>query len=329
MRLITIDQYDPKTMQLAKPIFDNKRRVLLAAGNNIHPKYMAKLIQLGLSHLIIEDKKSEGITLEEMIDMPTWMDLIGIMNKTYQEAASRRPLPLRDIQQTAGKLITEVQKRKAIMLVPSSSIANELTHFAHVVNVTLLALQIGKQLKYNNIQLRDLAIGCLLHDIGKAVTNKEEEHPKAGFDLIRNNREINLLSAHIAYQHHETLDGRGFPRSLNGNDILQFAQICNIANSYENLISTNKLSPDIAAEQIMSQSETKFLHTIVLSFMKGVALYPPGTNVLLNTGHEAIVTRIEGHLQRPVVRLHSLKKEIDLAENPTIIISRTKSSDSS
>ncbi|UTW70142.1 hypothetical protein KHA80_05710 [Anaerobacillus sp. HL2] len=55
MRMINIKEYDKKTMQLAEPIYDYKKRVLLGSGSTIHPKYMEKLKEIGIKSLIIEN----------------------------------------------------------------------------------------------------------------------------------------------------------------------------------------------------------------------------------------------------------------------------------
>ncbi|MCL7746718.1 HD-GYP domain-containing protein [Halalkalibacter alkaliphilus] len=322
MRMIGIEEYDERTMQLAKPICDSRRRVLLGAGNVIHPKYREKLEQIGIKYLFIEDFKSKGISLEEMMDMPTWLDIITVTENAYKAAETNQPLPLPEIQKAVKKLISEVQKRNAIMLIPTTAVDQSLFLYAHAVNVTLIALQIGKKIGHTYTQLNNLGIGCLLHDIGKTRTSNKEEHPEIGFNIIRVHREINLVSAHIAYQHHETIDGKGFPRSLAGNDILEFAQICSLANDYDHLISQDGIMPHEAIEQIMTFSEKKYSHHIVLAFSQGIISYPPGTNVQLNIGSKGrgIVTRIESNPHRPIVRLLELNKEINLNQHPTIIV---------
>jgi putative nucleotidyltransferase with HDIG domain len=319
MRMIEISEYNDSTMQLAKPVCDSKRRVLLGIGSNVHPKYLEKLKQLGIKYLFIEDVKSKGISLEEMMDMPTWMDIIAIVENSFIAVASDQALPLLQMQKAVKKLIEEVKKRSAVMLIPTTAVDSTLTTFAHLVNVTLIALQIGNKMGYTNSQLNDLGIGCLLHDIGKAKTTQKEEHPEIGFNILRSIREISLMSAHIAYQHHETLDGTGFPRGLEGNKVQEFAQICSIANDYDNFTSLEGLAPHESIERIMSLSDTKYSHRIVLAFSKGIISYPPGTNIQLNIG-KGIVTRVESNPHRPVVRLHELNKEIDLNDQPTIVI---------
>ncbi|WP_342664279.1 HD-GYP domain-containing protein [Aneurinibacillus terranovensis] len=318
--MIHISQYDQNKMELAKPVYDGKRRILLAAGRTIHPVYLEKLKELKISTLIVEDMESTGITLEEMVDMPTWMDAIEIVRDVYENVASNKPIPLVAIQKMVSKLVAEVKQRRIILLFPTSSLPIELFPYAHAVNVTLLSLQVARHLQYNELQLHDLAIGCLLHDIGKAHGRESEKHCEAGFSILRKMREISLLSAHIAYQHHETMDGKGYPRGIRGEEFLEFAQICAVTNLFENFISVQHMPPHEAIERIMALSGSAYLPSIIEAFVRKVPAYPPGTKLLLHNGEEAIVTQITTHMQRPVVRIFSTDKEISLADNPTIVV---------
>ncbi|WP_088102085.1 HD-GYP domain-containing protein [Halalkalibacter urbisdiaboli] len=319
MRMIEINEYDESSMQLAKPVCDSKRRVLLGSGSKLHPKYLEKLIQMGIKYVFVEDSSSKGISLDEMLDMPTWMDIITVVERSFNSVVTNKPLPIVDLQVAVKKLIEEIKKRDAIMLIPTTAVDSLLTPFAHTVNVTLIALQIGKKIGLTNSALNDLGIGCLLHDIGKSKTNVKEEHPEAGFNIIRSNRELSLMSAHIAYQHHERLDGTGYPRNLSENDIIEYAQICSIANDYDNFVSIEGVVPHEAIERIMTFSDTKYSHSLVAAFSQGIISYPPGTNVKLNIG-TGIVTRVESNPHRPIVKLHKLLKEVDLNKQPTIVI---------
>lgn len=323
MRLIPIAEYDEQSMQLAKPIYDARRRILLASGHTIHPKYLNRLQEIGISYLFVEDAVSKGITMEELLDMPTWMDVIECIKETIEAVSVNKPVPVRKIFQSAGKLLDEATLRPVLISIPSSTVASELKEYAHAVNVAIMSLQMGRQLGYNQIQLRDLVIGCLLHDIGKAKEKVKEAHPETGFQIIRNIREINLLSAHIAYQHHETLDGKGFPRGISGKEFQEFAQICAVANLYDHLITDMRIAPHEALEVIMGQNGRKYSENVIASFVKAIPAYPPGMKVRLHDSSEAIVTRIVHHMQRPFIRYITTGEEILLAEHPSIIISGT------
>jgi len=320
MRLIRIEEYDSKTMQLAKPIYDRYKRVLLAAGRSIHPSYLEKLVELDIRYLFIEDAESFGISLEEMLDLPTWIDAVEVVQSVYKAVESKEELPVRNIQKLVIKLVEEVNKRKALLLIPASSLADELRPYAHAVNVTLLSLQIAKKYQISQMQIRDLALGALLHDIGKAISPVEEDHPRLGFEYLRKSREISLLSAHVAYQHHEAFDGSGFPRGLNEKDIHEFAQICSIANLYDNILSKKGYPPHEVMELIMTKSGTLFSTELVKLFVQEVPHYIPGTKVVLNNNRQAIVTKVVGNLQRPYVRYLDTNEEVSLADNHTLLI---------
>lgn len=320
MRLITIDDYNPKTMQLARPVFDKYKRVLLAAGRTIHPTYLEKLKQMDIHYLFIEDAVSFGITMDEVLDMPTWLDAIGILQHAFQSIKKKEEFPIREIQRLASKVVEETVKRKAIVLVPTSYLAEELRLYAHSVNVALLTIQLAKMKHFSPIQLRDLAVGALLHDIGKVLTKDYEKHPSAGFEFLRKQREVSLLSAHMSYQHHETFDGAGYPRGLKEDQVHEFAQICAIANGYENALSQKKMAPHEAIEWIMTKNGTEYSLELVKLFVQGVPMYIPGSKVLLNNRRVAIVTKVVGNLQRPFVRYIDDNQEVSLAENHTLLI---------
>lgn len=320
MRLIHITNYDQDTMKLARPIYDGKGRMLMGANQTIHPVYLKRLKETGIRTLAVEDEVSKGITLDEMLDMPTWMDIMQYVQEAYELSAKNKPLPIEHLQKGAGKLLAEIKRRPLIMTIPTSSIAQEMQAYAHAVNVALLAAQVGKQLVYNELQLRDLILGSLLHDIGKAVTSEEADHPKQGFEILRQCRELNLLSAHIAYQHHETVNGKGYPRGLADKDIIEFAQVCGICNRFDNAVSQEQMPPHEAMEMIMSQNETAFSDTVVQAFVRVTPTYPPGTKVKLHEGEEAIVTQIQSHMQRPFVRIINTNEEVDLSQQLTAVI---------
>lgn len=320
MRIIHITEYQGNSMQLAKPIYDTKRRILLAEGNSIHAKYLERLQEMGISYLMVEDSVSKGITMEELLDMPTWLDVIEYIKDVFEAVRTDKPIPVRKIFDGAGKLLTEASQRSILVAIPSATVASELREYAHAVNVAIMALQMGKQLGYNQIQLRDLVIGCLLHDIGKAKEKPHSAHSAVGFEIIRNIREINLLSAHIAFQHHEAMDGKGYPRSIAGHAFHEFAQLCAVANMYDHLISDERMPPHEALEVIMGQNGTKYSEIVIAAFVKAIPTYPPGSKVRLHNGDEAIVTRIDAHMQRPSIRIVASGEEISLVDHPSIII---------
>lgn len=320
MRVISISQYDHSTMQLAKPIYDRHRRVLLGANHVIHPKYLEKLLQLGIRRLIVEDSETRGITLEEMIDVPTWMDVVALVEEFFSSPKKGVPFPIKNLLTAVGRLLMEIRHRPVLLPVPEQTLPELLKPYAHAVNVALLAVQVSRNLGYNEIMMRDVAIGCLLHNIGSAIVNDPREYPEVGFNLIRSIREFSLLSAHVVYQFREKMDGSGYPRMLAGDSFHDYAQICGICNLYEEMISNEEVAPHEAMEHIMTLSDNAYRMDIVRAFVNSIPSYPPGTKICMQNGEEAIVTKITEHMQRPVIRYLASGEELSLADNPTLII---------
>ena len=129
--------------------------------------------------------------------------------------------------------------------------------FTHSVNVALYSIAVGMELKLPRNQLEDIGLGALMHDIGKVSVPQEilmkpgkltdEEfsiikiHAEEGFDLLRNSHTVPLLVAHCAFQHHERLDGSGYPRGISEKDIHRYAKIIAVADVFDAVTSSTGL----------------------------------------------------------------------------------------
>ncbi len=120
----------------------------------------------------------------------------------------------------------------------------------HSVNVSVLSVFLGLRMGYTHqIILENLALGGLFHDIGKMLVESKDDsmlgdddpamqqHPKLGAELLDKSREIANEVRMIVAQHHENLDGSGYPSKLKGLAVYDLARLVGIANVYDNLIS--------------------------------------------------------------------------------------------
>lgn len=136
----------------------------------------------------------------------------------------------------------------------------------------------------------------------------------------------------IVLQHHERLDGSGYPFHMEGKHLKQEVRIVSLCDQFDNMVYGN-LMPRFkvrqAIEYIMSQAGTKFDFTLVQLFIESVAAYPIGTTVVTNEGDSAVVLR-QNHKfpTRPVIRLlknsegieYEAFEERDLTKNLTLFI---------
>jgi len=210
--------------------------------------------------------------------------------------------------------------------------------FQHSVDVSIVAIMMAKKYGLPEKRLRELGIGCLLHDMGKVlipvdVVNKpgkltEQEfaimksHPLIGYELTKGVSSIGLLPPHVALQHHEKQDGSGYPRGLTGNNHLKidmiprtihlFGNIVAVADVYDALGSDRPYRPALPPEKVFSiireMSGTHLNSQAVNLLFKIAPVYPVGTTVRVISqdkyGYIGVVVSLnQGSLNRPNIRL--------------------------
>jgi HD-GYP domain-containing protein (c-di-GMP phosphodiesterase class II) len=126
--------------------------------------------------------------------------------------------------------------------------------------------------------------------------------------MLRAQDDISAVSAHVALQHHERVDGTGYPRGLTGAEMHIFGKITAVADVYEALTANRVYRkgqlPHEALELLLGACGTHFDREIVQLFLKTISIYPLGMTVLLNSGKTGVVTQVhQNHPQRPTVRI--------------------------
>jgi HD-GYP domain-containing protein (c-di-GMP phosphodiesterase class II) len=260
-------------------------------------------------------------------------------------------------------LVSEVLDR-AVLTGLGSIRMHDNFMYQHCVDVTVTATMIGRLMGYDRETLKKLAIGSLLHDIGyifvdSLIINKpgrlsEDEfkrvknHTILGYLFLRDSLRLGVLSAHVAYQHHERQDGSGYPRGLTGtNRLVQGAEIhlpgritpvgevAAIADFHDACSSERpyrrRMPPDAVWRTIQAAAGTHLNREMVEKFLAVLPPFPLATPVKAMSGPWAGYTGVVSHVDpaamaTPVVRfLHDASGkrvppfEIDLRQVPVKI----------
>lgn len=162
--------------------------------------------------------------------------------------------------QLAKDMVSEFMKRPYVVNNISQLQSYGRGSVDHSVNVAVLSVFLGLRLGYTSqVILEHLALGGLLHDIGKAAMGMQNQkkgkdqsdqliegtqneellelHPQLGKDLVEKSQDIPNEVKMIIGQHHEFIDGSGYPNGLRGTAVYDLARVVTIANVYDNLIS--------------------------------------------------------------------------------------------
>lgn len=361
MRKLHISSVRPGDV-IAKPIFTESGNILLGSGMEMTDRYIDRLKNMGIDTIYIEDKHTADIIPEDVIRDETrkeavdtvYKTMTGLMDQPQLKGRCSLPELGTSFRKIFGNILEDVSSRKDILFSLSNLHVMDGYFFHHAVNVAVLAGIVGMAKGYNRNQLLDLGVGALLFDIGmtqlpkelwsKRTTLNEEErqrinyHAEDGFNLLRTQPNISVVSAHCALQHHERFDGSGYPRNLKGNEIHEYAQIVGLADLYDALVSPrpfrNGYTPNDAVEYLFACGNQLFDLNLVKLFLNHIAIFPVATTVQLNTGHIGVVSHVDPiAVNRPVIRIISEPDgspplspyEIDLKnrENFSIIITKT------
>lgn len=209
-----------------------------------------------------------------------------------------------------GRMLEDMlcQEETAIRLL--SETAGDRTS-QHSINVTVIALLLGKALGLDSARLETLAHGALLHDIGLIELPERLRWIDSQFTTA----ERRLYQEHVAHgvklgermklppeqrviiaQHHELADGRGFPARLRGEEIDPLARIVALVNLYDNLCNpahpAQALTPHEAQRLIFAQMRNQFDPKVLMPFIRMMGVYPPGSVVELTDGRFALVVSV-------------------------------------
>ena len=189
--------------------------------------------------------------------------------------------------------------------------------YQHSLSAAIWAVALGRQLGLPRHDLRSLAIGGMLMDVGKlrvdpsllqaprALSEEETEqvrgHIAHGVSILEESGMINQDVIDMVAHHHERHNGAGYPAGLAGDEIPPFARIAAIVDTYDAVTSTrshaNAISPADAIRLLYSGRDSEFQAELVEVFIQAVGIYPAGTIVELTSGEVGVVVS-ESHIQR-------------------------------
>ena len=241
-----------------------------------------------------------------------------LCERQYQEAGlawheAQRQLPREPAQ---ARAITEGLTRALLdkMMVDREMCVRVLSGVAgdpqagHAMNVTVISLLMARVFGFAEDELLDIGMGALLHDVGKAELPERARH----LDARHSSADSGLYRSHVALgvaqgqrmglsegaltvlaQHHEMVDGSGFPAGLNVDAMSTAARIVSLVNRYDKLCNppqtVQALTPHEALSVIFAQSRSKFDATLLNAFIRMMGVYPPGSLVQLTDDRYASV----------------------------------------
>lgn len=357
MKKVSIDEITG-TEILARDIMNDTGTTLMIAGTVIKKEYAQKLKALKIYYVYISEQYEEAnpynksMYVDEIIELKIKEQCQEKVKETIELYASYGIDQLTPIISIADCIITDVlQQPEVIYNICGIRERSEGT-FAHCVNVCAMSVLIAIRMKLPTEKIKDIAIGCLLHDIGityyanrteldesevsEDTWSEYKKHVIYGYSLVSAESWISNTAKDIVLSHHEHLDGSGYPFGLEGKKIKKPIRIVAVCDTFDRMvygISGKKYKVFEAIDYIVSQADILFDISVVEVFLDTVAAYPNGSIVTTNRGDRAIVVRQNRKCPtRPIIRRiediqgvsYIGEEEINLVEDLTLFITDTE-----
>ena len=215
------------------------------------------------------------------------------------------------------------RNRDALLSLISIQDKNEYL-FNHSINVSVMMASFCKFQGMDAEKIRIYSTGALFHDLGKIripdeiilkqTTYTDEEmklvkmHPQYGKDILSKLDNVHPEMLEVVYDHHERMDGSGYPNGLKGHDISLGGRMVSILDVYDALTSDRphqKASlPTEVLKYLFESSPEKFDLELLQKFIQSIGIYPVGSLVRLGSGFLAVVVEsAKDNLMQPVVQL--------------------------
>ncbi|TDT51319.1 HD-GYP domain-containing protein (c-di-GMP phosphodiesterase class II) [Fonticella tunisiensis] len=310
---------------LAQSLLGVDGTILLREGVTLTERYIKKLMELEIEYIYIKDDRLDDIKSLDPEFLKIKIAATKSLSKVFSRLQYNDKSSIKDVMATIADIVEYLIDNKEI----NSTYLLELKTFdnytyVHSLNTSVLALFFGVQLSYSKSMLIDLGAGALLHDIGKTkvpieILNKRgkltkneydimKTHPERGYEIVKNVDYIGERGKLIVLEHHERVDGRGYPFGIKGDEISKFGKIACISDVYDAIVSDrvyrNGLAANEAYEFILGGAGSFFDFELVNIFKQNFSIYPLGACVRLSNGLEGfVVGHNKGFPDRPVVRI--------------------------
>jgi HD-GYP domain-containing protein (c-di-GMP phosphodiesterase class II) len=257
---------------------------------------------------------------------------IAKCERRYTAAAAEVKSMMRDVFPAGDKAVSTARKLvgdtvdglvgagEIVIHLMNEKVADEASYF-HVLNVMVLSILLGRELKLPPEILRVLGEAALFHDVGKLKVpetvlrndkrNRHEEdffrlHTTYGREIARGLGGLAAAACDVVEYHHERMDGKGYPKGLSGQKVPLLARLVGITNRYDNLCNPMSLdaamTPAEALTHMFRNESDAWDKTMLQAFIRLLGVYPPGSLVQLSNGNIALVVAVNhADLLRPSV----------------------------
>jgi len=339
---------------VAKDIYNHNGVMLIPKGTTSSGDLIRYLQNTGVNDVYTDDNEQEiyeaitdfqkNLNIDDIICKNTKVQAHKQIKKTMLRFNSMGKIQIGKINALVESIIEQLLSKRDIVLSLSRLRSIDNYTYEHSLNVCVLSIILGIDLKVDKQLLSILGTGAIMHDVGKVVIPEDilkkpskltpaefeeiKKHTEYGYEILKNS-DISEEAAGIALYHHEKYDGSGYNRNFIGERIPLFSRIVAVADAYDAMsndrIYKKKMPPDLVYREIARLTGKHFDSSIIEMFLKHLSIYPIGTGVILNTNHKGIVIAQNRYLpESPVIRVFKKDRSNSRVVGVDVDLSQTK-----
>ncbi len=247
-----------------------------------------------------------------------------LQKKILHDITSNKVIDTEAVQESTNAIVDSIFRNQDALSCMSRLRIKDDYLVEHSLNVSILMTIFCKHLGIERNVMEDLALGAFLHDIGKVripdkVLNKpgrftDEEytvmkmHVNFGVEALKETPNIPDIVMKVVSEHHERIDGKGYPNQLSSEKISQYGRMIAIVDSYDAMTAERVykagMHPIKAFKILISESPTSYDAELVEQFIQCLGIYPVGTLVKLASGKIGLISQLnKSKPLKPFVRV--------------------------
>lgn len=308
---------------LSKDIYSGDGKILLKSGTRLNLQLIWKIKHYGIFFVYIEDGSLSDVTDDKKLSNLKQKTLTSLP-ELFKYVSDGNEKSIKSSIFLTKNLVNYIIDKKSININLFEIKNYDKYTYIHSIDTCIMSVFLGTLLSYKKDKLQDLGICAMFHDIGKTmipveILNKPGKLTESEYEIMKKHtllgkdilEKSNVFSKDVikgVEQHHERIDGSGYPYGLKGNEICEFAKIVAICDVFT-AVSANRsyrkrFNPTEAYEYILGGSGTLFDEKIVANFRNNFYIYPLGCCVKLSNNIEGYVVKQNRQFpDRPTIRI--------------------------
>jgi putative nucleotidyltransferase with HDIG domain len=259
-------------------------------------------------------RKQKTISLDDELKKSNglYKNAKSLQGKILEQIKQEKSLAVTDVQRTTDAIVDSIFRNQDALTCMSRLKTKDSYLIEHSLNVSILMAVFATHLNMDKRIIQEVALGAFLHDIGKvlipkdilnkrSVLTKQEEnimrsHVALGLKVLEDTPSVSHIAMQMVREHHERLDGSGYPNQLKGEQISKYGRMIAIIDSYDAMTCERpykkSVHPINAFKALIAESPNCYDEELVEKFIQCLGVYPVGTLVKLNSGKLGLISKL-------------------------------------